>query len=54
MGMGEAYMAPANDTYVQIQALTPTGELANVEKLDHNTAKEIMRVWQTPTGNSTV
>ena len=46
-------MTPANDTYAQIQASTPTGELTNVENLDHSTVKETTGVWQTPTGDNT-
>ena len=46
-------MATASSTQIQIQAPTPTGELANVEKLEHTSAKETMGVWQSSDGSQT-
>jgi hypothetical protein len=40
----------ASETKRNIFAPTPEGIMNNVEKLDSTTAKEVMGVWQTPTG----
>ena len=47
---GKAYIAEASETKRNISAPTPEGVMHNVEKLDSTTAKEVMGVWQTPTG----
>ena len=47
---GKAYIMEASETKRNIFAPTPEGIMNNVEKLDSTTAKEVMGVWQTPTG----